>query len=430
MNCELMHPADQIVLIMNRIYTQGLTTTSGGNLSICDGSGNVWITPSGVDKGSLTRGDICLIKPDGSLSGPHKPSVELPFHLSVYNARPDIKAILHAHPPMLISFSIARVVPAVNLTASSWRICGKTAMAPYAVPGSAELSDAISGEFAKGFDIVLLEKHGVVIGAEDLSAAFMKFETFESAAKTEICARRLGKPIGLNEPDLSRSLSAGYLAQGEFKPDLQSEAESCARSEMVDFIQRAYRQKLITSTQGTFSYRLDGNTFLITPDGPDRACIDAGDLVLIRSGMTEHGKTSSRFTLLHQAVYELNPDIRSIICANPPHAMAFSVTDEPFDPRIIPESYNILRESGKIPFADIYERIDAVAARLSNRSPVLLCRNNTIISTGDSMLRAFDRLEITEATARSIINAKAISEIVLISDSEIAEVARAFNLFE
>ena len=84
MRFDLLHPADQLVMIMQRIYEYGMTTTSGGNLSIRDENGDVWITPSGIDKGALTRQDICCVKPDGTVIGPHKPSVELPFHLDIY----------------------------------------------------------------------------------------------------------------------------------------------------------------------------------------------------------------------------------------------------------------------------------------------------------------------------------------------------------
>ena len=89
MDLEMMHPADRIVTIMNRLYNYGMTTTSGGNLSVCDPDGTVWISPSGIDKGSLRREDIMQIKPDGTIIGPHKPSSEYPFHLAIYAARPD-----------------------------------------------------------------------------------------------------------------------------------------------------------------------------------------------------------------------------------------------------------------------------------------------------------------------------------------------------
>ena len=111
MNFDLQHPADQLVMIMERIYAYGMTTTSGGNLSILDDNGDVWITPGGIDKGSLTRNDIVRIKADGTIEGIHKPSSELPVHLGIYNTRGDIRAVLHAHPPSLVAFSIARKIP-------------------------------------------------------------------------------------------------------------------------------------------------------------------------------------------------------------------------------------------------------------------------------------------------------------------------------
>ena len=108
MNFEMLHPADQIVMIMNRIYHNGMTTMSGGNLSIMDDDGVMWISPSGIDKGSLRREDIMRVLPDGSIEGRHKPSSEYPFHRAIYKARPDLKAVLHAHPPTLVAFSVVR----------------------------------------------------------------------------------------------------------------------------------------------------------------------------------------------------------------------------------------------------------------------------------------------------------------------------------
>ena len=96
MNINYIHPADQLVMFMQRIYDKGLTTTSGGNLSIMDEEGNIWITPAGVDKGTLNRNDIVCVKADGTVEGMHKPSSELPFHAAVYKMRPDLKAVLHA----------------------------------------------------------------------------------------------------------------------------------------------------------------------------------------------------------------------------------------------------------------------------------------------------------------------------------------------
>ncbi|MBQ1269136.1 MAG: class II aldolase/adducin family protein [Clostridia bacterium] len=165
MNFSMLHPADQIVMIMKRLYSYQMTTTSGGNLSIMDDEGIMWISPSGVDKGNLTAADIMRVMPDGTIIGPHKPSSEYPFHLAIYRARPDLRAVLHAHPPALVAFSLIREIPSTNIIPNCHILCPKVAMAKYAVPGSEELGAYIAEEFKKDYDIVMLENHGVVIGS-------------------------------------------------------------------------------------------------------------------------------------------------------------------------------------------------------------------------------------------------------------------------
>jgi L-fuculose-phosphate aldolase len=339
MRFELLHPADQLVLMMNRIYQGGMTTTSGGNLSILDENGDIWITPTGIDKGTLTRSDMCRVTPDGKVSGLHKPSVELPFHATIYKRRPDLRAVLHAHPPALVAFSIARKLPETRLVANAWRTLGNITMAAYAVPGSQLLGNNIATEFENGFDIVVLENHGVVIGAEDLFHAFQKFETLETTANLNILACKLGTPKALKESETNLIATRDHLTMDDFVLNKHSSEERGARRDMINLIHRSYRQRLFVSTQGTYSVRLSDGSFIITPYGMDRAYMEEADLVLIRNAMKEQGKIPSRSVLLHQKIYALHPEIRSVLSANPPHAMVFAVTDEPFDPRTIPESY-------------------------------------------------------------------------------------------
>ena len=96
LDTKLMHPADQITVVIGRIYRSGMTTTSGGNISIKDENGDIWITPGAVDKGSLTPKDIVCVKADGTVIGPHKPSSEFPFHKAIYEMRPKMTAVIHA----------------------------------------------------------------------------------------------------------------------------------------------------------------------------------------------------------------------------------------------------------------------------------------------------------------------------------------------
>jgi len=428
MKFNLLHPADQIVTIMNRIYESGLTTTSGGNLSILDESGDIWITPGGIDKGTLTRNDICQVKPDGTVLGSHKPSVEYPFHASIYKKCPDLKAVLHAHPPSMVAFSVVRKLPEISLTTNSWYTCGNITTAPYAVPGSAELGEKISAKFAEGFNIVMLENHGLVIGGDNLFDCFMKFETLESTARIQINANKIGKAKPFPEDKINLSLLNDHVTMGDFPVRNHTSEEKAARRDMVTLIKRSYKQGLFGSTRGTYSVRLSDGSFLITPYGLDRAYLTEGDIVLIQNGKKESGKIPSRSVKMHELIYKKHKSINSILGAEPPHAMAFAVTEAVFDPRTIPESYILLREIKKVSFSSVYNETEKVVDMLSNKTPVLICENNQILATGNSLLQAFDRLEVCEATAHAIISTKDIGEIVHISDSEVKDIDVAFNL--
>lgn len=425
---ELLHPADQIVMIMERIYDYGMTTTSGGNLSIMDENGDMWITPGSVDKGSLTRRDIVCVKPNGEIVGIHKPSSEFPFHMTIYNKRSDIKAILHAHPPALVSFSIVRKIPDTRLIPNADLVCGTVRMAAYGLPGSTDLGEKIAAEFARGVKSVMLENHGIVVGDESLFQAFMAFETLDFCARLEINANRIGKTNSLSEHNVALSRSKRDIEIERFIPENFSSKERDARREMCDLIHRAYDQKLFTSTQGTFSSRLDNNAFIITPYMIDRKYIGVEDIVRVENTMAEAGKTPSRSVMLHKLIYDKHPTINSVIISHPHYIMAFAVTDEVFDSRTIPESYIMLRDIPKLPFGSDFMAPELVADTFSKERSLLLIQNDCVIVTGENLLQAYDRLEVAEFSAKALIYARSLGEIVMINPQQVREIEEAFKL--
>src|SRR5262249_3407508 len=174
---DLIHPRDAIMRTMERVYRYRMTTTSGGNISVHEEDGTIWITPAGVAKGGLTREDIGRVRADGAVEGRHRPSSELPFHRAIYAARPDLRAIVHAHPVALVAFSICRRVPDTRLLPVARRVCGPVGFAPYALPGSEALGRHIAATFAEGFHCVVLENHGVVTGRAGLPEAVQPVRT-------------------------------------------------------------------------------------------------------------------------------------------------------------------------------------------------------------------------------------------------------------
>ena len=428
MNIQYIHPADQIVMFMQRVYDKKLTSMSGGNLSIRDNEGNIWITPASIDKGSLTRRDIICVRPNGDCEGPHAPSSELPFHRSVYKLRPDLNAVLHAHPPALVAFSVVRRLPELNLTPTVRYMCKNIKMAAYAIPGSQALSAEVGKVFEQGCNIALLENHGVCAGAADMLTAFQQFETLNYAAELEALATRRGEIRPLSETACQMSKTNVCSELRNVSPQPCSSEELAARRDLIALIRRSYRMGLFTAAQGTYSTRLSDGSFIITPLHADPAYLEADYLVRIQDSAKEPGKTPDADVLLHQKIYDKNPQIGAIAFAQPVHSMVFAVTDMPFDTRTIPESYILLRDVKRIPFEAAYQNLDDVAAEFDNAHPVLLVENKSVIVTGASMLQVFDRLEVMEMTAASILNAQDLGTIAHIPSDEIAALKTAFHL--
>jgi L-fuculose-phosphate aldolase len=361
------------------------------------------------------------------VEGVRAPSSELPLHRKIYSHRPDIRGIVHAHPVALVAFSMAHSVPDTRVFHQARHICRDAAFAPYELPGSEALGDTVGGVFARGHDSVILENHGVVTAGSSLQEAFHRFETLEFTGKTIIKARLLGEVRYLTDQEISL---AGQRQQPlpEYPRQPPSSSEKELRRVLSEFIRRAYRQRLFISTQGSFSARLDGSSFLITPYELDRGAAQPEDLVLIHDHRSESGKTPSRATVVHDAIYGRHPAVGAIVNAYPVNATAFSMTSVPLDTRTIPESYVVVRRVGRAPYGLQFEDAGAIATRIAPSTPALLLENDGVLVTGSTVLETFDRLEVLESTAEALINCRAVGELAPMPDSVIQELAAAFGL--
>jgi L-fuculose-phosphate aldolase len=430
MNFSLLHPREQIAETMSRVYAYGMTTTSGGNISVREDDGSVWITPAAVDKEGLKPEDVVRISPTGTTEGLHRPSSESPFHLQIYEARPDLGAILHAHPPALVSFSIVRLVPDTRVISQASHVCGSVGYARYELPGTRELGDRIAAIFADGYDTVVMENHGTVVGGATLAEAFQKFETLEFAARTVMEARILGEVKYLSNDQLALFDKARNNLP-ELSSHEPSSPEKSLRGQLIDVVRRAYRQRLIVSTYGTFSVRTDDGGLLITPTGADRAYLDRKDLVYVRGGKREpaydrRALLPSRAVRLHERIYKEHPEINSIILAQSPSAMAYAVTGTKLDTRTIPESYVLLRDIPIVPFGDQFRDGAEISKLLAADAPILLLENDSILVTGSSLFETFDRLEVCEFSARSLTQSRSLGDMVPMGDEQIDAIKKKF----
>lgn len=173
---------------MARLYRTGLTTTSGGNISLRLNDDLFCITPSSLDKSCLTEDTIAIVSMDGENLTPYlKLSIEGEMHRLTLLNRPDVNAVVHAHPCYATAFSMIRNADgalALNtrLIGESWFILGDPVLVPYYTMGSQELAHAVS-EAARSSSVLLMENHGVLAVGPTLLKAFDRIEVLENAAK-------------------------------------------------------------------------------------------------------------------------------------------------------------------------------------------------------------------------------------------------------
>lgn len=427
-----MHPAEQIAIIIGRIYRSEMTTTSGGNLSIMDENGDMWITPAGIDKGSLTPADIMCVKADGTIVGPHRPSSEYPFHKAIYKMNPHIHSVIHAHPPGLVTFSMVHQVPDTSIIPQARAICGPVGFAEYALPGSELLGKKIVAEFKKNPDYkaVIMENHGVVVAGDDIADAYQRFETLELCARTILNAKTLGEPKYLSEEQILKHEKAVNTPFQHFMNVEHPSDERAIRAEICKIVRRACSQGLMCSSYGTASVRWRGNDFLITPSSKQRWDLDPEDIVQVKDGMVEAGKNASRSVALHYEIYRRNPKVNSIILTQSPSLMGFCTTGVKFDVRTIPESWIFLQDIPTFPFGSQYdERLTELADEFTHR-PFVMLENDSVVVTGDKLINTFDRLEVADFSARSLILAAPLGKLNPITDEEIEELRIAFHVGE
>jgi len=424
-NIKLVHPRDQITEIISRIYKRGMTTTSGGNISIIDDNEDIWVTPSAIDKGSLRSTDIVCVKKDGTIIGKHKPSSEFPFHKAIYEARPDIKSVIHAHPPALVSFSIVRQIPNTNIISQAKHICGPIGYAKYRLPGSDDLGDVIADEFKKGYKAIIMENHGTVLGGSDLTDAFERFEALEFCARTILYGSQIGTPNYLTDDQIKKFEAQLPANRPEIDSVEYTSDEVEKRLEICKIVKRSCEQGLMISSYGTVSMRWKDNDFLITPTDVNRWDIDLDDIVQIKDGKREAGKTPSRATWMHQEIYKNNPDVNSIIMTQSPYLMAFGVTGSYLNVRTIPESWIFLQDIPSIKYGTHFKNGNN-SEIVKNCTTALIIQNDSVLITGDKLLQTFDYLEVAEFSAKSIVLGNSLGEMVPINDDQVEDLRKKF----
>jgi L-fuculose-phosphate aldolase len=191
----------ELVEVSKHLYNKGLIGGLEGNLSIYQND-VIYITPSGFSKGFLNEDMIIVTNINGELleKNEYKPSSEIKLHLLSYQARDDIKSVIHTHSPYSTAFALSGHEISSDGSAELIALFGKIPLAKYGTIGSDEIFTGVK-EYIYDYDVVLLQNHGIMAVAESIQTAFFKIETVENIAKSFIIAETLGgvKPLNKNQ---------------------------------------------------------------------------------------------------------------------------------------------------------------------------------------------------------------------------------------
>src|SRR5438876_2249921 len=201
-----------IVDIGRRLYARGYTALIVGNISVRLGGDRLRMTPKSVCKGFMTPEMMCVTDLDGrKLQGERDPSSEMLMHLEVYRQRPDVHAVVHAHPPIATGFAVAGIPLDRAVLAEVLTTLGSVPIAAYATPSTRELPEAVR-KYIRAHDGMLLANHGALTVGGDLYSAYYKMETIEHFAKISLVARLLGREnlIAREEVDRLQGLRGSY----------------------------------------------------------------------------------------------------------------------------------------------------------------------------------------------------------------------------
>lgn len=168
---------------MRRLYRLKLTTTLGGNLSMLLPNGNMIITPSATDKGEIQASEIGTMDLNGKIIGKKFiPSIETKMHIQIYKTRPDIKAIVHAHPVTCCAFAATSTGINYKLIVEAYVVLGRIAYARYYPMGTSELAEEVA-DAAKYANCIIMKNHGALTVGDNLLQAFDRIEVMENAAQ-------------------------------------------------------------------------------------------------------------------------------------------------------------------------------------------------------------------------------------------------------
>jgi L-fuculose-phosphate aldolase len=202
------------------------------------------------------------------------------------------------------------------------------------------------------------------------------------------------------------------------------------RQEVASFMRRLYKQSLTTTSGGNISMRISGDIILLTPSSTDKGRMkwkEIGIMSIIGENLTPDLKPSME-SEMHLSIYRKMKDVKAVIHAHPVFASSFTALKSEIRTDLTAEAYAVLGEPLKVPYALMgTEKLAELVSESALRSGVLLLENHGVLTTGESLLQAFDRIEVLENAAKMTLIAEITGKKSPLTLSRISEIKKLFG---
>lgn len=211
---EEQQARQDILHIGQFLHQKSLVAASDGNISVRLDGGRILATPTSMSKGLMTDADLVITDLEGrKLEGTRNPSSEMAMHLLIYQLRPEVNGVVHAHPPAATGFAAAGIPLNQALLAEVVLALGCIPLAAYGTTGTPELSATLR-PLIPHYDAILMANHGVVCYGEDVWKAYFKMETVEHFARIALVTHLLGRQNLLGREEVDKLLLARQRYEG------------------------------------------------------------------------------------------------------------------------------------------------------------------------------------------------------------------------
>jgi L-fuculose-phosphate aldolase len=231
---------EEMVQAAQLMHVRGLISGHDGNISVRVGPDRILCTPSAMNKGFLKERDLVVVDLEGKLQrGKVPPSSEILMHLKVYQERPDVQCVVHAHPPHCVACTLVGISLETAVVPEAAFLMGAVPTAPYATPGTDEVPKSIE-PFIGRSEAILLARHGSITFGRTVMEAYNRLEALEHVAQVLFLANNLGQVVPLTDDELGR-LHHSVTSRGI---PWRYPTEGAAGEQLVDTIVQKVVEKL------------------------------------------------------------------------------------------------------------------------------------------------------------------------------------------